>query len=42
MFARRVSMRLKADCVVELTRKLDQEIIPVMRKLKGFQDEITL
>ena len=41
MFARRVHMRLKTDCVVELTRKLDKEIIPMLRKLKGFQDEIT-
>jgi len=41
MFARRVSMRLKPDCVAELTEKLNKEVIPMLRKLKGFQDEIT-
>ncbi|HWF38563.1 MAG TPA: hypothetical protein VG322_08595 [Candidatus Acidoferrales bacterium] len=41
MFARRVQMRLKANCVAELTHKLDTEVIPMLRKLKGFQDEIT-
>src|SRR5580704_19731348 len=41
MFARRVYMRLKAGCVAELTKKLDKEVIPMLRKLKGFQDEIT-
>jgi hypothetical protein len=41
MFARRVYMRLKAGCVAELTKKLDKEVIPMLRKLNGFQDEIT-
>ena len=40
MFARHVFMHLKPNSVVEFTRKLDQEIIPVLRKLRGFQDEI--
>jgi hypothetical protein len=41
MFARRVYMRLKGDCVAELTEKLDKEVIPMLRRLKGFQDQIT-
>ena len=41
MFARHVSMRLKPNSVTEFTRKLEQEIIPLLRKQKGFQDEIT-
>ncbi len=41
MFARRVYMRLKDNCVAELSQKLDEEVIPMLRKLKGFQDEIT-
>jgi len=41
MFARHVSMRLKPNSVAEFTRTLDQEIIPLLRKQKGFQDEIT-
>ena len=40
MFARRVSMRLKPNCVAELTEKLNKEVLPMLRKLKGFQDEI--
>jgi hypothetical protein len=34
-------MRLKSNCIVQLTEKFDTEIIPMLRKLKGFQDEIT-
>ncbi len=41
MFARNVSMHLKPNTVAEFTRTLDQEIIPLLRKQKGFQDEIT-
>lgn len=41
MFARSVSVHLKPNCVAEFTRTLDQEIIPLLRKQKGFQDEIT-
>src|SRR5260370_41147222 len=41
MFARRVYLHLKPNSVAELTQKLDKEIIPLLRKQKGFQDEIT-
>src|SRR5574337_1396623 len=41
MFARNVSMHLKPNKVAEFTRTVDQEIIPLLRKQKGFQDEIT-
>jgi hypothetical protein len=41
MFARRVYMHLKPNSVAELTRRLEKEIIPLLRKQKGFQDEIT-
>lgn len=41
MFARRVSMNLKPNSVVELTQRLEKEIIPMLRKQKGFLDEIT-
>jgi hypothetical protein len=41
MFARRVSMHLKPNSVSELTQRLEKEIIPLLRKQKGFQDEIT-
>ncbi len=42
MFARNVSIRLKPNSVAEFTRTLENEIIPLLRKQKGFQDEITL
>jgi len=40
MFARNVSVHLKPNSVAEFTRTLDEKIIPVLRKQKGFQDEI--
>jgi hypothetical protein len=42
MFARSVSVQLKANSTKEFTRTLESEIIPLLRKQKGFQDEITL
>ncbi len=41
MFTRRVSMHLKPNCVTEFTRTIENEIIPLLRKQKGFQDELT-
>ena len=41
MFARKVSMHLKPDGVAEFTRKLEKDVIPLLRKQNGFQDEIT-
>jgi hypothetical protein len=40
MFARKVSMHLKPNSAAELTRRIDNEIIPLLRKQEGFQDEI--
>jgi len=34
-------MHLKPNNVPEFTQRLDKEIIPLLRKQKGFQDEIT-
>ena len=41
MFARQVTLKLKADSVTELTRIADAEILPILRKQKGFRDETT-
>jgi hypothetical protein len=41
MFARRVYMHLKLNSVAEFTQKLEKDILPLLRKQKGFQDEIT-
>jgi len=42
MFARTVSIQLKTDSAAEFTKTLENQIIPLLRKQKGFQDEITL
>jgi heme-degrading monooxygenase HmoA len=41
MFARNVSMRLKPHAAAEFTRAFEDEVIPLLRKQRGFQDEIT-
>jgi len=41
VFARNVSLHLKPNSVAEFTRTIEKEIIPLLRKQKGFQDEIT-
>lgn len=41
MYARRVSMQLKPNTSTEMTEKFEKEVIPMLRKQKGFQDEIT-
>ena len=41
MFARKVSMHLKPNQVSEFTQRLEKDVIPLLRKQKGFQDEIT-
>jgi hypothetical protein len=42
MFVRKVSMRLKSEAAAQFTRKMEDEIIPLLRKQKGFLDEMTL
>lgn len=41
MIARHVTMRLKTNSATEFTQMLEKEILPLLRKQKGFQDEIT-
>ena len=41
MFARSISIRLKPNSVAEFTRLTENESLPVLRKQKGFQDELT-
>jgi hypothetical protein len=41
MYARNVSLRLKANTMNEFTRTFDREIVPLLRKQTGFQHEIT-
>ena len=42
MFVRKVSVRLKTDGAGEFIRKIEDEIIPLLRKQQGFLDELTL
>ena len=41
MYARRVSLHLKPNSRAEFTKSLETDIIPMLRKQKGFLDEIT-
>jgi hypothetical protein len=41
MFARHVLVRLKAKTAPEFTRLMEREVIPILRKQKGFLDEVT-
>ncbi len=42
MFARTVTVRLKANAKADFQKTLENEIIPLLRKRQGFQDELTL
>jgi hypothetical protein len=41
MFTRHVMARLKPKSAPEFTRLMEKEVIPMLRKQKGFVDEIT-
>ena len=41
MFTRHVVVQLKAKQSPEFTRLIEKEVIPMLRKQKGFLDEIT-
>ena len=41
MFARNVSIHLKSNMLSDYTRMFDKDILPLLRKQKGFRDEIT-
>ena|ERR1700757_2622486 len=40
MFARHVSMHLKPNTRAEFAQTIEKEILPLLRKQHGFQDEI--
>ncbi|SRR5271167_622255 len=42
MFARNVSFHLKSNMLSDYNRTLENEILPLLRRQKGFKDEITL
>lgn len=40
MFARNVRMQLKPNTSAQFTQTLEKEVIPMLRKQDGFQDEV--
>ena len=42
MLARKVSARLKPDAAGQFIQKMENQIIPLLRKQEGFLDELTL
>ena len=42
MFARSVSMHLKPNTLTDFNRTLENDVLPLLRKQKGFQDELVL
>jgi heme-degrading monooxygenase HmoA len=42
MFARNVSLRLKSNMLSEYGHLFDSQVLPLLRKQKGFRDEITI
>jgi len=42
MFGRQVTIKLKPNSAEELNRIAENEIIPILRRQKGFRDETTL
>ncbi|HXO86480.1 MAG TPA: hypothetical protein VN803_13250 [Gemmatimonadales bacterium] len=41
MYARNVTMHLKANKASEFTTKLESDVLPILRRQPGFKDEIT-
>jgi hypothetical protein len=41
MYARNLTLHLKANSAAEFTRTVETDVLPVLRKQNGFKDEIT-
>src|SRR5437879_12732746 len=41
MYARNVSMHLKANTAGEFTQTLEKDVLPLLRKQNGFKDELS-
>ena len=41
MFARNVRIQLKPNSTAQFTQTLEKEVLPVLRRQEGFQDEVT-
>jgi heme-degrading monooxygenase HmoA len=41
MYARHVALRLKPNTLADFTKTFETNVLPILRRQKGFQDEIT-
>lgn len=41
MYARNVALHLKPNTLSDFTKTFDSNVLPILRKQKGFRDEIT-
>jgi heme-degrading monooxygenase HmoA len=41
MFSRNVRIQLKPNSTAQFTQTLEKEVLPLLRKQEGFQDEVT-
>jgi heme-degrading monooxygenase HmoA len=41
MYARHVAVRLKPNTLSDFTKTFETNVLPILRRQKGFQDEIT-
>ena len=41
MYARNVALHLKPNTLSDFTKTFESNVLPILRKQKGFQDEIT-
>jgi len=41
MYARNVALHLKPNTLSDFTKTFDSNVLPILRKQKGFKDEIT-
>lgn len=41
MFARKISMQLKPGSGPEFAKRIEKDVLPLLRRQKGFRDEIT-
>ena len=40
MFSRILTMHPKSNCITQLTKTLEEQVLPQLRKQEGFKDEI--
>lgn len=41
MYARNIAVRLKPNTLSDFTKSFETNVLPILRRQKGFQDEIT-